>query len=89
MKVVLLCATQDEARDHAREAGLKPFSRDIIAPGSAASIDGLRLTEADLVIEFEGFRQRSDADLIVRSLQRSIRKAGDAGPIWRKAGAAA
>lgn len=87
VRVVLLCATQDEARAQASDAGLKPHSKDVIAPGGVATLHGLTLEEADLIIEFPGFRARRDAGDIIESLHKTIAMSPGAGPVWRTAGA--
>ena len=86
MKIVLLAATQAEARKQAADAGLKPHSRDIICPGSIELLYGITLHEEDLVMEFPGFRDRPDAKVILQMVKHCIAKSPDAGPVWRTAG---
>jgi hypothetical protein len=54
VKIVLLARTQVEAKFYADAAGLS--RRDVVMPGIWQSLDGLVLTEADLVVEFPDFR---------------------------------
>lgn len=85
MRTVLLARTENEARDFARSAGLRP--PEYVLAGSATSLYGLKLSEEDLIFEFPGFRERRDAQAIIDMLKVSSKKSGGAGPRWERASA--
>lgn len=85
MKVVLLTRTREEALRLAQDAQIP--SDEVWAPSRPDSLNGVVLEEEDLVIEFPGFRERGDADAIVRAVLESTNPEG-AGPRWEKAGSA-
>lgn len=85
MKIVLLARTQVEAKFYADQAGLG--SRDVVNPGIHQSLEGLVLTEDDLVVEFPGFRHRVNAGTIIDQIKTaSSREESGAGPVWIQAG---
>ena len=83
--VILLTGTLDEAKSHARLAGLA--SGDVLIPRSGAAIDGLGLTAEDLIVEFPSWQdvpsgRRAEVE---RNLMRSIEKA-NVEVRWEKVG---
>ena len=85
MKTVLLVRNKDEGEHYAREAGLQPYARTtiIVTPLMAASIDGLKFDEGDLVCEFPGFREHPRSHQVINRLTASMRKSNNAGPVWK------
>lgn len=85
MIVVILARTIDEGRSHARLAGLA--DRDVVIPGSAAGIAGLKLDASDLIVELPGFRGRRGAQAIEDALLVAVlRGPADARPVWHRVG---
>jgi hypothetical protein len=85
MKVVLLAHFLNDAKAYIQSANLPPRQY-LVATSSAQAnvrgLDGLRLTEDDLVCELPGFREGPNAQRVVDTLQMCIRFAEDAGPRW-------
>ena len=82
MRTVVLARNDTEGRAFARASGMVPNSGIIVA-GSLRSLDGIVLNEADLVAEFEGFREREDWQDIVNALRRKFIASG---PRWERIG---
>lgn len=83
MKVVILARTVREAKQYARDAKLAP--RDTITVGSCRALEGLRLSDEDLIVQFPTFAFRRDADDITDVLLRSI-TFGKTAPRWERIG---
>lgn len=86
VRTFLLCSTLNEARDYARAADLTPRDSFLVSPRSLQALDGVRVTEDDLIIEFPGFRDHPDAWRIIEMIKRSAAKSPGAGPDWRAVG---
>lgn len=83
MIVVILAATSDEARGHARLAGLA--ARDVVIPGSSKGLEGLRLDNSDLVIELPSFRQHPRrSEIEDATLATILRQPAEHRPPWHR-----
>lgn len=81
MRTFILAGTVQDAQQYAAGAGLSPKNATIVT--SAATINGLRLQEEDLIAEFEGFREREDWQDVVNALR--VHFVGS-GPTWERIG---
>lgn len=83
MKVIMLTRLPDEAREHARLAGLA--MSDVIIPGSERNLMGLTLSSSDLIVEFPSFGAHPREQAIRETLRRSLLMT-KASPPWHKVG---
>jgi len=84
MIVVMLTRRHDEAVAHARLAGLA--MRDVLVPGSDNQVlRGLRLTDADLIVEFPSFDHHPHRDDIRAELFVVLARSR-ANPPWERLG---
>lgn len=82
MRVLLLCRTTSEAGAYARAAGLSKSDCMLVSPRTTRALEGLRLYEEDLIVEFPGFRQEPGAGEVIRILKMMIQRSKNAGPEW-------
>lgn len=80
VKTILLC-NEHQARTFRENSGLS--TREAVRPSSSLTLEGVRFTEADLILEWPGWRDRTPgAQDIVDSIKRCIARGDNAGPEW-------
>jgi len=80
MKTILLCNLAQADR-FISDSGLS--SREVIRPAYSTTLMGARFTEADLILEWPGWREAyPGAQEIVDALKIAIARGNNAGPEW-------
>jgi len=85
VKVIILARTHDEAQAYANTAGLAARDVIICGPHSDTALQGIRLSNEDLIAEFPGFREAEGSHRVIQTLN-SIMDSGNTTPTWRKIG---
>jgi len=83
MIVVLLAGTVREAEQHARLAGVA--RSDTIIPRTSRGLEGLRLGDGDLIVEFPSFVDHPCRSEVYDTLLRTLAKS-KAKPVWERVG---
>lgn len=83
MIVVLLAGTVAEAVQYAKDAGLA--RKNTITAGSPQVLEGLRLADEDLIVQFPTFMARRDSSDIIDVLLQGI-TLGGTKPRWERVG---
>jgi hypothetical protein len=86
VKTILLVRDHSEGDAYAQNAGLLG-SPDcvVITPSNSAALRGVRLSNADLIAEFPGFRDHPESHKVIQVLTASMR-VSDTKPAWRAIG---
>lgn len=87
MKTILLARTEAEAKAYADSAELDPRETWLCTPDASGArrLQGLRLSNEDLIAEFPGFRSQPNSYLVIQALNR-IMVFGKTRPAWRAIG---
>ena len=81
MIVVILTGTAHEGEEYRKVANLA--SADVIIPRTSRALDGLRLTDADLIVEFPSFEAHPQHDEVYAVLRRCLKKTRATTP-WER-----
>lgn len=82
MFTILLTETEDEAESYARAASL--VKGDYVV-GTVHRLEGIRLTDSDLIAEFHSFKRNPDRSDIEDVLLHALAK-GPSKPRWERIG---
>ena len=80
---ILLTETSEEAESYARAASLR--KGDYLVASSIRRVEGLRVTDDDLIAEFHSFKRHPDHDAISDCLLANIVRAATK-PRWERIG---